>query len=122
MKVLGTLLVLIPILAVAAMLAGILEFDRWFGVCGLAFMVNLFAAWLWALCLLFRELAKRFGTPVGWCEAQTLYPVPEISTGPRIPDLHLVKESGRGRCFPCKLRLGNDGVLIKHDSPVPLYY
>ena len=113
MKALHACLVLIPILAVVAVLAGLLGLDGPFGACGLALVATLF---VWGNWLLAVETKKRFWTPVGWDEAQVLYPLPESIDGTRIRGY--LKEDGRGTFFLCWVWLDAKGALIKDGQPM----
>ncbi len=115
MKALRTLLVLIPVLAVVMMLAGMLDLMVVFRICTSGLSLVLFVAGGWAMCLLMAESKKRFATPAGWGEAQTLYPLREPAGGTRIRCF--VREDGRGKFFLCWLRPGEDGVLITDAQP-----
>lgn len=116
MKALRLFLVLIPVLAVVVVLAGLLGLDGLFGACGLTLVVSLFVTFVWAVWLLVGETKKRYGTPVGWDEAQVLYPLPESIDGIRIRGY--LKENERGRFFSCRVWLDAKGALIKDGQPV----
>lgn len=116
MKALHACLVLIPVLAIVAVLAGLLGLDRLFEVSGLALVATLFVAFGWGNWLLALEAKKRFGTPAGWAEAQVLYPLPESIDGTRIRGY--LKEKDRGRFFACRVWFDAKGALIKDGQPV----
>lgn len=116
MKVLRSFLVLIPTLAVVAILASLLGLDWLSEVSGLALVVTLFVAFVWGNWLLAVETKKRFGTPFGWDEAQALYPLPKSIDGTRIRGY--LKENDRGRFFSCRVWFDAKGALIKDGQPL----
>ena len=99
------------------MLAGILGSDVGFEICGLGFLIALFATFVWAQYLLCRELMRKIGTPVGWRDAQARYPLPDTIQGPRIRRGQFVRNRARRWHFYCELQFDRDGVLLKDGNP-----
>jgi len=103
------------------MLAGILGSDVGFEICGLGFLIALFATYVCACYLLCQEVKRKLGTPVGWRDAQARYPLPDTIQGPRIRRGQFVKSTARRWHFYCELQFDRDGVLLKDGNPARLF-